>query len=1644
MKTTNKKIISLFASAAMILSSGAVTPLATAADKLDVVSSYADTFHFEIKMDEAIKGSSISSVDKVTLKKSNGETVAISASDVSIYNDTFRFDVPIEADTQYSLSIGAGFGTDSTVLEENYDTAFVVKTLWDQKFEDSSVQLIGNLIRAYRTDDNASNNYLKIENGRLWSYDGMIAPIVSELATEKDVTFSYDFYPYSNANNNYYVGFNAQQLTYSATDMRFNLPAREMRAFGWKIVPPSKQGDQGSYQRFFNSGVFTIVDNPGEGYKIGDKYYWQNSSAGYNNVWVDNDNNRYITVEGVGKLDKVAYRGQHYLNLTNFGDASFDSATKTYTVKEEPAVTKMRVEKHDSVGTIVANGAVGDTYDSLVSGTPGYFGIYNAGGTASYDNMLITTYEEIETFNVTGAYADSFHIELETEDAIQGSAIQGIDKISLKKANGEAVEIKASDITISDNTFRINVALERDTQYSLSVDKGFGTETALLKSKYDVNFVVNTLWYQDFEDSSVQLIGNLIRAYRTEDSASNNHLKIENGRLWSYDGNIAPIVNELATEKDVTFSYDFYPYSNAANNYYIGFNSQQLTLSATDLKFNQQAKEMRTFGWKLYMPSGQDKTDGSYQRFFNSGVFTIVENPGAGYKIGDKYYWQNTSNGYKNVWVDSDGNRYYNVDGVGKLDAVAYRGQAGMNINGYGEGSYDTSTKKHTIAKEPAVTKISVEKHDSVGTLVSNGIVADKYDSLVSGTPGYFSIYNIGGTASYDNMLITNFKEIETFDAIGSYADTFHFELKTEDAIQGNAIQGIDKVSLKKANGDVVAIKASDVAVEGDAFRFNVPLEADVQYTITVDAGFGTTAEVLKSKYETNFVINTLWDQKFEDSSVQLIGNLIRAYRTEDSASNNYMKIEGGRLWSYDGTIAPIVNELATEKDVTFSYDFYPYSNAANNYYIGFNSQQLTYSATDMRFNQQAREMRSFGWKLYMPSGQDKPDGSYQRFFNSGVFTIVENPGEGYKVGDKYFWQNTSAGYKNVWVDSDGNRYYNVDGVGKLDAVAYRGQASMNINGYGDASFESSTKTYTVAKEPDVTKVRVEKHDSVGTLVSNGIVADTYDTLVSGTPGYFSLYNIAGIAAYDNMLITSYDNYDVVSSATLENASTSGVTLKTPVAFGEIKTYEGVTIKNMNTNKKVSIADVTSDGTTINVSAELDANVPYMVSVNAPFEGDKARFDGEAVDYFKLVKSGDVITMEKLETLPLNVVNLEADSNSIYVTFNQSVADATDFSKVEVTADGTNVNVACDVKGNLMTITPVSGMTSDAVYSITIMDGFKGSGIFETMSEYKNRFTVKIYANENFDGGKLSDASKVKVEGASYDFVDGGVVFRNATIGVDSLALANSENYTVKFDYKLYTASMNTAGKNYNSEVPNSLLWYNAPSFANSNAIEVSGWRMENDGVVRVVNKEEKEKAYFEEKATKFGDAYLEDDGKITLFEEGYNFVDNDYIFEDADGEIVMDSLRSPVLYEYTLNKAGKTANLYRDGALVDSCTGTETSGYFGLKAQETEFIWVDNFQAYSFEIVGNIVSKLDMENNNVVIENFDNSAVNAVIVVAAYDASNKMIDVCMPEVTSIQSGKVNVPFEFVTDSGAVCYKAFVWSDMTQLTPLCKPAVYYK
>ena len=61
------------------------------------------------------------------------------------------------------------------------------------------------------------------------------------------------------------------------------------------------------------------------------------------------------------------------------------------------------------------------------------------------------------------------------------------------------------------------------------------------------------------------------------------------------------------------------------------------------------------------------------------------------------------------------------------------------------------------------------------------------------------------------------------------------------------------------------------------------------------------------------------------------------------------------------------------------------------------------------------------------------------------------------------------------------------------------------------------------------------------------------------------------------------------------------------------------------------------------------------------------------------------------------------------------------------------------------------------------------------------------------------------------------------------------------------------------------------------------------------------------------------------------------------------------------------------------------------------------------------------------------------VVIVAAYDNSECMLDVvAMDDISISAQGKDEIPY--TTVDGATLYRAFVWDNVQDMTPICVPA----
>ncbi len=1454
-----------------------------------------------------------------------------------------------------------------------------------------------------------------------------------------------------------------------------------------------------------------------------------------------------------------------------------------------------------------------------------------------------------EENSIQNIYADTYGLDITYSSAPQADEYEGI---TLSTLSGENVSFQTM---LEDNILHLNfdMPIETDTRYILSTAAG------------KKSIIVNKELFEDFEGLPVSTISNedikgngwtSARGQGTFIAENEEFGGNKSKKLGITDGVFHITDSAILSNMDVTISLEMMQFK---RNHVKSDGTQQPDNCAPHIGLRAaQRNYVDSYGLDvsataasvgIHDYSGQN----SYAMLGNKKDYT----PDNGIKVGEIYCESADVEAQTAAGKVADNSDFQNLNYIIKEPSEEHsyvlRNYDNV-IGGYFDGNY-------------------------IGTVIdSENLWMEKQQMICQST--------VASVMMIDNVLITSCTVediIEKNMPVESvYADTFHFELNMPEKVTGYEVSNLDNVILKEyKTGIEIEINAEDVSIYENSFRFDVALKTDTQYVLTVHEGFGTEATTVTGEFTKIFNIEKIWEQNFDTVPDVIVSNLIRSNQKDDASSN--IRIQDGKLWSTNAVIAPIVPELANREDATFSFDMNLYSSLNTNEFksnysrtvpymhMGFNAQALTIGGTnDVRFTWDNYGTRRYFWYIN--------NSNQQRGHNAGYYTVID-PAEGseYQQGDQYYFKfenNSGMVVPNAETTV-------IEGVGTVAYGEHYKISKHEAFVYGDAYFDSATKTYTVyhqgeqlpeeytstttsgvtvsQRESQTIPTRIEKQGNIGNLVFNGNIADRYYTQDPVKTGYFAINNQqTEIAAYDNMLITAYSEIQTTNEVTLVNADCYGIVLDSPVIFGGINDFEGLSIVNVNTGEEVVPTGASYTGNYLYIDAQLEKETPYKVVVNSGFSGYEAMFMGSYTEYFivkeilnvdgsdaeqlktiniseargenaycsingdhielynksfntgkyknasvsyKLAYFGDseeagmyanniikgndttftamvsgkedpqtiqkgavviymvaanndsanitigtvdeevvkynnnekfyvaldkgvyvmgrdennyltmdysktvephveryvmtndtyriykdntlaydfvqsglneegyvqiggsgrsvvwlynaqVTQMEIIDTIDLSVADVDADANKIYVTFNNPVEGIKDFSKINVTADGQNVQITCSASENLLTIEPQGGIISDALYSVTVNEGFGPSEISYTTGDFNKKFTVTIYANETFDEGKISDGSKVRIDANNLGYQNGGVIFRDGSIGIDDAQMASEDDYTVKFDYKVYTASMNNADKNYNSTVPYSLMWFNAPAYTTNLPENGYHWYIQNAGVYTRFNENGMATQLgmdsFEEGRTEFGDAYLEDDKTITIFDEGYNFIDNGYIFSDEDGEFILQSERTAKLYEYKLDKQGKGASLYRDNVLISSFTGDEsaninyTNGYFGLRAQITEFIWVDNMQAYTFKEATGVNASFDASNNRVIIENLDSDAKDVVIVIAAYDADNMMLTSYQSDIKTIQNGVTNVDYVLSGADNAVMYKAFVWDNLSDLKPYCKPAQY--
>ncbi len=311
--------------------------------------------------------------------------------------------------------------------------------------------------------------------------------------------------------------------------------------------------------------------------------------------------------------------------------------------------------------------------------------------------------------------------------------------------------------------------------------------------------------------------------------------------------------------------------------------------------------------------------------------------------------------------------------------------------------------------------------------------------------------------------------------------------------------------------------------------------------------------------------------------------------------------------------------------------------------------------------------------------------------------------------------------------------------------------------------------------------------------------------------------------------------------------------------------------------------------------------------------------------------------------------------------------------------------------------------------------------------DYKKSVVVKEIFAENFDNEPVSTASNVDIDKTDWHSVAGNGTFiaNGSAFGGNNsnmLAVTNSAFYVKKAEVLqerdlTVSADVVLMQRTNNNPAGGICLRAKNNDWANAYRLRVYGAR--NDVAV-----------YATDSTTVATNAKSHTDIRGVMTNGLANL---DYTISQVGTE-----------KSYVLRNYDNVAGGYYDGTYLG--TLIDTNNHFSTTAQGVAFqsdtnsvMLIDNVSVTKCEVSAVIDVSFDAEAEKVIVNNQDKNTQNIVVVVAAYDESNKMLDAYLSDITEFNPGTTDVEYTLSTPE-AVIYKAFCWSNLTDLIPYCKAA----
>ncbi len=552
-----------------------------------------------------------------------------------------------------------------------------------------------------------------------------------------------------------------------------------------------------------------------------------------------------------------------------------------------------------------------------------------------------------------------------------------------------------------------------------------------------------------------------------------------------------------------------------------------------------------------------------------------------------------------------------------------------------------------------------------------------------------------------------------------------------------------------------------------------------------------------------------------------------------------------------------------------------------------------------------------------------------------------------------------------------------------------------------------------------------------------------------------------------------------------------------------------ITFKDKVTGEEVDLTDITDDADLASVVVEIDDQnngtfvvdagatvtkdgtklmvVPSTYAVNKTYKVTIPQGFGNNVTYLE----NEYSHSQKFERIPVEIEEIYGNEGRIDIKFtspidkNDPTLNTSGITVYEITKDATTGNdiTSATPEATTSSVTAAgelhiefTGMTLDKTYELYVPKTF-GTDSVGLTQDIRKKFTLTTIAFENFDndGSAFGGIATGLIKGSDSAINGGdncGFVYGNYYNLISSNEIAQTENYTMEFDYgiyygvaykdktylNLYDIQNNTDSKNRSGQ---KLLF-------NKQGAPQSVWVSSEENYIALTLRENrsdmtqrnKEDSSGRNQSTKMydshvynGDAVKKDDGTFHIYNYGEEFVgiQAGKELKTVSGQIVSASERTPSkARKIKIIKTGSHFKVYRENdngtmqLLHDFQPNkmTKKTGHIEVGGDGVEVLSFDNirFTTVKFEDADVVATDLSVTSNsggnisgNFTIKNFADEQKDVRAIVAAYDANGSMLCAYLDANTYIGAGEglENLTFDLANSTNATSIKLFLWEDTT-------------